>query len=158
MLSFPNINHHQHFFTGTFSLSNDELYLENYIFDTVFIVSGLQRSGNHMFIKLIIESLPENVLFINDFNVNNIQEIFNINLHSSFIYQGHYLSKNINNLISINDLLNKKEIENIIITTEELPILQIEELYNNFKNKMYIFRKIYNFDVNFKKKFNKHAK
>lgn len=137
-----NIFEKNHFFTGPFLLSNDKLFLKDYTFDSIFIVSGLQRSGNHMFIKLIIESLPERVLFINDINVRHINYLFDINSHNGFIYDGHYLSKNISNLVQNKDL-NKKKFKFLLISTEEFTIDKLELFYDYLNKNHKYFKKLF---------------
>ena len=68
------------FFARKFVLSTKELYLKNYQFKNIYIISGLQRSGNHMFIRLLIESIKEKVLYINFLSKKYIKNLFNENL------------------------------------------------------------------------------
>ena len=120
------------FFARKFYLSKKELYLKDYKIKKLFIISGLQRSGNHLFIKLLIESLNKKVVFINDVNKKKVKKkLLQENLFNEFIFNGHYLSKNINNLIDIKDL-QKKEIDYLVISTEEYFIDEIEMLYKQF--------------------------
>lgn len=116
------------FFARKFFLSRKEFYLKDFSINNIIIISGLQRSGNHLFIKLLIESLDKKVVFINDFKKKNKP---NINLFNGLIFDGHYLSKNINNLIELKDL-EKKKIDYLVISTEEYFIDEIEKLYNYF--------------------------
>lgn len=135
------------FFARKFILSKKEIFLKNYQIENIIIISGLQRSGNHLFSKMIIESLNTKVFYINDINKKKVKNIFDVNLFYSLIYNGHYLSKNINNLIDIKDLQSKK-IFNLVLTTEEYYINEIELLYKQFKNfnlnKIFIMRDILN--------------
>lgn len=131
----PNnlLNQNKYFFARKFLLSHKEIFLNNYQFDNIYIVSGLQRSGNHIFIKIIIESLNNKVFFINDIHKNT--NIHKDNLFHSFIFNGHYLSKNINNLININEVNDTNIKKDLLISTEEYFIKDIQKLYNHFHNK-----------------------
>ena len=68
------------FFARKFYLSNKELYLKYYKIKNLLIISGLQRSGNHLFIKLLVESIDKKVLFINNVKKNLLQKIYLMNL------------------------------------------------------------------------------
>lgn len=97
---------------------------------TIYLINGLRRSGNHLFIGYLISGLKKKVYFLNNLrNSTLLNNNFDYNIIDSYLFNDK-IHKKILNINNFKKNIKKNNI--LIISIEDKNI----EKYNNFKNKL----------------------
>ena len=97
---------------------------------TIYLINGLRRSGNHLFIGYLISGLKKKVYFLNNLkNSTLLNDKFDYNIMDSYLFDNN-IHKKILNIHNFEKKINKNN--TLIISVEDKDIKK----YNNFKNKL----------------------